>query len=76
MRQLYGKSRKRQATKCRIYLISISTGAPQPDDPEDVPDMARLMPDLSGPFMLTVRELDGELMSRLFGSTLPWLTAA
>jgi 8-oxo-dGTP pyrophosphatase MutT (NUDIX family) len=60
--------------KCRVYPISMLTGAPQPDDPEDVPDMARLLPDLSEPLMLTVRSWTGELMSELFGATLPWLT--
>jgi hypothetical protein len=37
----------------------MSTRAPLPDDPENVPDTARLLPDLSEPFMLTFRELDG-----------------
>jgi hypothetical protein len=37
----------------------MSTRAPQPDVPENVPDTARLLPDLSEPFMLTFRELDG-----------------
>ncbi|KAJ0425633.1 NUDIX hydrolase domain-like protein [Aspergillus carlsbadensis] len=45
--------------KCRVYPVSMSTRAPRPDDPEDVPDTARLISDSSEPFMLTVRELDG-----------------
>ncbi|KAL4872558.1 NUDIX hydrolase domain-like protein [Aspergillus spectabilis] len=43
--------------KCRIYPVTVTTRAPQADDPENVPDIPRLSPDLSEPFMFTVREL-------------------
>ncbi|KAL2830862.1 NUDIX hydrolase domain-like protein [Aspergillus cavernicola] len=45
--------------KCHIQPVAMSTRAPQADDAEDIPDRARVCYDLDEPFMLTVRELDG-----------------
>ncbi|KAL4999219.1 NUDIX hydrolase domain-like protein [Aspergillus recurvatus] len=44
--------------KCRIHPVTMSTRAPQKMEADNIPDQARSYPDLSEPFMLTIRELN------------------
>ncbi|KAL3459139.1 hypothetical protein BJX64DRAFT_265339 [Aspergillus heterothallicus] len=43
--------------KCHIHPVPMLTRAPRAEDPEDVPDTARLCTESTEPFMLTIREL-------------------
>ncbi|RDW70915.1 putative NUDIX domain [Aspergillus mulundensis] len=43
--------------KCHIQPVMMSTRAPLPDDPENVPDRVRSVQNLDEPFMLTIQEL-------------------
>ncbi|KAF2189446.1 hypothetical protein K469DRAFT_700636 [Zopfia rhizophila CBS 207.26] len=62
-----GESRKDAALRevmeetgycCQLHPVTMSTRAPQVNEPAHIPDKARSYPNLTEPFMLTVREID------------------
>ncbi|OAL68877.1 NUDIX domain-containing protein [Trichophyton violaceum] len=43
--------------QCRLYPVTMPTRAPVATSPCDIPDQARAYPDLTEPFMLSIREI-------------------
>ncbi|KAG9258227.1 uncharacterized protein F5Z01DRAFT_326147 [Emericellopsis atlantica] len=46
--------------RCHLFPITMPTRAPASAEKSSVPDQPRLYPDLTEPFMVTVREVDGK----------------
>lgn len=52
---------------CHVYPVSMVTRAPQPNEPEDTPDIERIHTNLTEPLMVTIRELSaGEVIKLIF----------
>ncbi|KAF2472247.1 uncharacterized protein BDR25DRAFT_393125 [Lindgomyces ingoldianus] len=63
-----GESRKEAALRevveetgylCHLLPVTMATRAPPADGSTDIPDMARTYPNLTEPFMFTMREIEG-----------------
>ena len=59
--------------KCHIYPVTMPVRAPRIDEADDVIDRARTYPDLSEPFMVTIRELQEKSDVNIIGGILPRL---
>ncbi len=54
------EAREETGYNCHLFPVSMETRAPQPNEPEDTPDIARVHANLTEPFMITIQELSAE----------------